>query len=340
LRLLVTGATGFVGNVLLDMLPQGLDYSQLSLMLLPGDPGRARLEAKALPRTVFIEADVTDAARVDAAVQGHTHVIHLAGLISYWCRDRRRLQSVNRDGVRNVVNACLRHGVLRLVHVSSVGAIGRRRDQSPADEDTPYNWPRSFHYMRTKRAGQQLVEQAVRERGLPALILNPASLMGPGDPDPRSPHNQLYARIYFKTLLGCFAGGLAVTDVRDLASIILKALSGGKVGEKYLIVGANVPYTHVVRSIAECFDRRVYPFRVPAPLLSAAGACLELAGLLSGRRPALTRAYGRLSGWHGYYANDKGAEAFAHRYIPFAQTIADACAYFREHYGSSPVRAA
>jgi dihydroflavonol-4-reductase len=160
--------------------------------------------------------------------------------------------------------------------------------------------------------------------------------MGPGDPDPHSPHNRLYATIANRTLRGCFAGGLAVADVRDLASIIVKALSGGKAGEKYLVVGANVPYTRVVRAIGECLRRPVYPWRLPAPLLTAAGACLELASLVTGRRPTLTRSYGRLSGWYGYYANGKSIEAFDHRYIPFEQTITDACTYFREHYGPPP----
>lgn len=336
MHLLVTGATGFVGNVLLDLIPLALDYSRLSLLALPGDPGRSRLQARGIPRSQLLDGDVTDAAQVDAAVRGHTHVIHLAGLISYWGRDRARLDAVNRGGAQNVVRACLRHGVRRLVHVSSVGAVGFRRDGTPADEDTPFNWPRGFPYMQTKHAGQQIVERAAREQGLPAVILNPASLMGPGDPDPGSPHNRLYATIAHRTLRGCFAGGLAVADVRDLASIIVKALEGGQVGEKYLVVGANVPYTRVVRAIGQCLQRPVYPWRLPAPLFTAAGACLELASLATGHRPALTRSYGRLSGWYGYYANRKSIETFDHRYIPFEQTIADACAYFRKHYGPPP----
>jgi len=339
MRILVTGATGFVGNVLLDLIPRAVAYSALDLLVLPGDAGRARLAAKGIAELGFIEGDVTSPAAVEEAVRGHTHVIHLAGLISYWGRDKARLVRVNQRGVENVVRASLRHSVDRLIHVSSVGAIGFCRDGTPAGEDEPFNWPKGFHYMTTKHAGQQIVERAIREQGLRAIILNPASLMGPGDPDPRSPHNQLYARIWLKKLFGCFAGGLAVADVRDLAGIIIKALAGGTLGEKYLVVGANLPYTRVVQSIGDCFQTRVYPFRVPAFLLTAAGASLELVSLLTGKPPPLTRAYGRLSGWYGYYSNRKSSEAFGHRYLPFAQTIADGCAYFREHHGPPPAPA-
>ena len=263
---------------------------------------------------------------------GQSHVIHLAGLISYWGRERDRLYRVNQLGVENIVDACLRHGVRRLVHVSSVGAIGFHRDRNPADEDTEFNWPRSFAYMTSKHAGQRAVERAVRERGLQAIILNPASLMGPGDPIPSTLHNQLYDRICNKTLFGCFSGGLAVTDVRDLAEIAIKALGIGRAGERYLIVGANVEYTEVVRAIGSYFHRKVYPFRVPAFLFTAAGAVLEAVSGFTGKKPLLTRSYGRLSGWFGYYANAKSREAFGHEYLPFEKTIADGCRYFQEQY--------
>jgi len=336
MRILVTGATGFVGNVLLDLLPRTVSYSAIDLLVQPGDPGRARLADKGIARLGFIEGDITDPAAVDGAVRGHSHVVHLAGLISYWWRDRARLVRVNQQGVQNVVRACLSGKVERLVHVSSVGAIGFSRDGTPAEESEPFNWPRGFHYMGTKRAGQQIVEQAVRERGLRAIVLNPASLMGPGDPDPCSAHNQLYARIYSGKLFGCFAGGLAVADVRDLAGIIVKALAGGAVGERYLVVGANLPYTQVVQAIGDCFRKKVRPFRVPSFLLTAGGAAMELASLISGRRPVLTAAYGRLSGWYCYYSNRKSVAAFGHSYVPFARTIADACAYFQENHAPPP----
>jgi dihydroflavonol-4-reductase len=334
MKLLITGASGFAGNVLLDLLPQRLPEARLTVLVLPGDPGEARIRGKAIRHLEIVRGDITDAEAVDRAVAGNTNVVHLAGLISYWSRERDRLFLVNQLGVENVVDACLRHDIKRLVHVSSVGAIGFNRDGSPADEDTEFNWPQSFPYMTSKHAGQQVVEQAVRERKLPAIILNPASLMGPGDPIFATPHNQLYNRIYSSTMFGCFGGGLAVTDVRDLAEIVIKALTMGRVGERYLVVGSNVEYTAVVKAIGAYFHRKVYPFRVPGFLLAAAGAALELVSGFTGKRPLLTRSYGRLSNWFGYYSNRKSREFFRHEYLPFEKTVADGCRYFRERFGS------
>ncbi|UCF98243.1 MAG: NAD-dependent epimerase/dehydratase family protein [Spirochaetaceae bacterium] len=333
MKLLITGATGFAGNVLLDLLPKSLPDTRVTAFVLPGDPGETRIRNKHIRHLHIVYGDIADTVAVEKAVAGQSHVVHLAGLISYWSRERAELTRVNEKGVENVVNACLNHRLERLVHVSSVGAVGFHRDGRLADEETEFNWPESFPYMTSKYAGQRIVEKAVEEHNLPAIILNPASLMGPGDPIYSTPHNQLYARIYHKTMFGCFAGGLAITDVRDLARIIIKALTMGRVGEKYLIVGSNVEYTTVVKAIGMYFGRKVYPFRVPGFVLAAGGSLMEFISGFTGKRPLLPRAYGRLSGWFGYYSNRKSRVAFQHQYLPFDKTIADGCRYFQEQYG-------
>lgn len=328
MRLLITGATGFAGNALLDLLPTAVECSRLTLLALPGDPGVPRVRAKGTRDLEIAEGDVIDERSVAAAMKGHSHVVHLAGLISYWGRDRERLARVNHVGARNVAEAAAQEGVTRLVHISTVGAIGYLPDAQPAGEDVPFNWPDSFHYMTTKHAGQAAVEQVAQEQGLDAVILNPGSLMGPGDPDPRSAHNRMYAAISSGPFFGCFAGGLAITDVRDLASVIVKALTGNATGGRYLVVGSNLTYVEVVRAIGQWFGRPVYPFRVPPFLLTTAGAAMELVSAFTHRKPLLTAAYGRLSGTYGYYSNAKSVAAFGHEYIPASKTIADGCAYY------------
>ncbi len=314
MRILVTGATGFVGAVLMPELIRRY--------------GAASVDACVPP----CSGDIADAAAVAAAVAGHSHVVHLAGFISYWKGDEEKLRKVNEDGARSAAEACLEAGVERLIHVSSVGTVGYHKDGTPADETTPFNWPGDILYMVSKRRGQDIIERAVRERGLRAVILNPASIMGPGDHNPATPHNELYRRICGRTQLGSFAGGLAIVDVRDLAAIILKALEGrGRDGESHLVVGANLGYGEVVRRISRACGRRACPFPVPAPLLIAAGHVLEWLSRRTGRRPLLTAAYGRLSGWTAYYDNAKSRREFGHAYIEPGKTIEDGWAYFRDH---------
>jgi len=329
-KVLVTGATGFVGSVLMPELIARYGAGSISAFVLPEDPLPATWRGAGV-RT--FDGDIADARAVSAAAAGHSHIVHLAGFISYWKGDADRLRTVNEDGARSIVEASFQAGVERLIHVSSIGAVGFRADGSPADETTPFNWPADILYMASKRRGQDIVEQAVRERGLRAVILNPASIMGPGDHNPETPHNELYRRISRGPLFGSFSGGLAIVDVRDLVSIILKALEGhGRDSESYLIVGANLSYRDVIRRISRACGRRAYPFPIPAPLLAAAGHVLERASRRTGRRPLLTAAYGRLSGWTAFYDNAKSCREFDHVYIDVEKTVRDSWVYFRDAF--------
>ena len=325
MKLLVTGATGFVGSVLVPELVARYGAAAVTVFALPGEPPPPSWAGLGVE---IQRGDVLDAESVHRAVAGRSHVVHLAGLISYWRRDAERLMRVNRDGVRHVVDACLRAGVRRLVHISSVGAVGFHRDGEPADETTPFNWPPAFHYMSSKHAGQLVVEEAARTRGLDAVILNPASVMGPGDYNAATPHNQLYRAAAAGRLLGTFTGGLAVVDVRDLAGVVVTALERGRRGERYLVVGSNQRYADVIRQIGEASGRRADPLPIPAPLVAAAGALLEGASWLTNRRPLLTLAYGRLSGWRAYYSGEKSRQELGAAYRPFATTVRDSWAFF------------
>lgn len=328
MRILVTGATGFVGAVLMPRLVEKYGAAAVDAFVLPGDP---------VPETwrdagvKTFTGDIADAGAVAEAIRGHSHVVHLAGFISYWKGEEAKLEAANETGARSVVEGCLAAGVERLIHVSSVGAVGFHDDGTPADETTPHNWPAGILYMTSKRRGQDIVEQAVRDRGLKAVILNPASIMGPGDHNPATPHNRLYKMICCGTQVGSFAGGLAIVDVRDLVEIILKTLEGrGRDGESYLIVGANLPYPEVIKKISQACGRKSYPFRIPGPVLTAAGHILELVARLTGRRPLITAAYGKLSGWTAYYDNSKSRREFDHVYIDADTTIVDGWLYFRD----------
>ena len=329
MKILVTGATGFVGSVLVPDLIRKFGPDSVSTYVLPGD----RIPASWQDENVrIVYGDITDEKRVLEAARGQTHVIHLAGLISYWRRDFSGLMRVNWLGVRAVVEACLRAHIHRLVHVSSVGAIGFRKRGELIDEATPFNWPPYFHYMTSKYLGQKVVEEAAQEKGLNAVIFNPASIMGPGDPVLETPHNQLYARVYGGRMSGSFRGGLGVVDVRDVTAIIMKGLELDRAGEKYLLVGANLYYPEVLRLIGKHAQRPVHPFLVPASLLSAAGLSLELVSHLTRKKPLLTYAYGRLSGWTTFYSNEKSCRDFSHEYIPIEKTIQDSCRYFEKTF--------
>jgi len=328
-NILVTGASGFVGRRLVSRLLDTRPSDKVAVFLLPKE---------AVPEgfagmVEVLRGDLRDPEAVRAAVRGRNLVFHIAGFISYWILDAGIMKAVNVDGTRAVVEACLEYGVSRLVHVSSVGAIGFRSDGKEADEATPFNWPESFGYMTTKRDGQRIVQEAASERGLDAVVVNPASVMGPGDPLPGSAHNRLYGNMYGSPFFfGTFGGGLAVVDVRDLVETILAAAEKGRKGEAYLSVGANVPYTLVLKLMARCANKAFIPFAVPPFALVAAGWAAELLSRLSRKRPLITIAYGKLSGWVAYYSSEKSRRELGVSYRPLEETIADGCRYYEESF--------
>uniref|UniRef100_A0A7C4CD49 NAD-dependent epimerase/dehydratase family protein n=1 Tax=candidate division WOR-3 bacterium TaxID=2052148 RepID=A0A7C4CD49_UNCW3 len=326
MRILVTGAGGFVGTVLVPLLADRYGPAAVRLFVLPGE----RLpDEPPWPELAVFRGDIRMPESLRPAVSGCYVVVHLAGLISYRLCDRRRLFEVNARGAANVARVCIETGVSRLVHFSSTGAIGFRRSRVPATPATPYNWPGIFHYMASKRAGQEHVQRLCRKHGLDAVVLNPAAIMGPGDPNPESPHNRLYALVSRARVMPTFTGGLAVVDVRDVAAIAAAAIEAAPPAEPCLLVGANVGYSDVLRSIAAAMGRRIRLIPVPAVLLAGTGLLLE-----SLPEPPLTLAYGLMSGWHCYYDGESAAAHFRHTYRSFTQTVADACRYYTGRFAS------
>lgn len=326
MNILVTGASGFVGRALVNTLLKRQPEDTITALLLPGEAVPEFFDG----RVLIERGDLRNPTGIRNAIRGKDLVFHLAGFISYWILDYETLKAVNVEGVRAVVDACLEFGIKRLVHVSSVGAIGFHRDGQSADEATPFNWPESFGYMTTKRDGQIIVEEAVRRKGLDAVIINPASIVGPGDPSPGSAHNRLYNTIFsLPFFAGSFGGGLAVVDVRDLVEVVLAAAARGRRGEKYLAVGANIPYTTILALMARYAGKRYFPFVVPSFSLVAAGWTVELLSVLTRKRPLITKAYGQLSGWTAYYTNRKSIEELGVSYRPLENSIRDACSYYK-----------
>jgi dihydroflavonol-4-reductase len=328
-NILVTGASGFVGRRLVSRLLDIRPQDKVAVFLLPTEAVPEGFVGK----VDVLRGDLRDAASVREAVRGKDLVFHIAGFISYWILDAKIMEEVNVGGVRAVVDACVDFKVGKLVHVSSVGAIGFHPDGTEADEETPFNWPESFGYMTTKRDGQKIVQQAARERGLDAVVVNPASVMGPGDPLPGSAHNRLYGNMFGSPFFfGTFGGGLAVVDVRDLVETILAAALKGRRGEAYLSIGANASYKKVLEIMAKNAGKAFVPFVVPPFALIAAGWVAELFSRLTRKRPLITVAYGKLSGWVAYYSSEKSRRELGVTYRPLEETIKDGCAYYKEAF--------
>lgn len=286
-EVLVTGANGFLGSWLVRRLLT--DGHQVTCLVRPtSDLTELKaLEALGL-RCKYAFGDVTQPDTLVAAFQGQEAVFHLAGFIAYRKADRAMMQKVNVDGTNNVVRACLKVQTPRLIHLSSVVAIGASfNDQLVLTEDFVFNLKDlNLGYFETKRQAEAIVMSAVQEKGLNAVILNPSTIYGPGDALKGSRKTQVkVAQGRFKFYTG---GGVNVVPVENCVDGIVRAWLNGRSGERYILAGQNLTIKDLLGLIAKAAG-------VPAPSIRIPNWVLHVLGIVGdfktkmGRPASLSR---------------------------------------------------
>ena len=244
MRIYATGASGFIGA-----------HVARELRLRGGDVRTERV-------------DLLDRKGLERAVDGCEAVVHVAALYSYDASPEL-IERVNVEGTRNVIEACLRKGVRRLLHTSTSGTCGPVRGRSATEADAPPLWELAVPYKRTKLAAEQLVLAAARN-GLDALVVNPTSPVGPGDQKP-TPTGRMIAGVAtgrIRFYLGNF--GLNVVDVRDVARGHALVLERGRTGERYILGGTDLKLEELFARIADLAWRPRPRLRLPYALAVAA----------------------------------------------------------------------
>jgi dihydroflavonol-4-reductase len=254
LKVYVTGASGFVGShVARELRERGAYVEEERVDLL--DPGA-----------------------LERAVAGRDAVVHVAALYSYDA-DSRRIELVNVDGTRNLLDACARKGVARIVHTSTAGTCGPVPGRPATEQDGPPPWELAVAYKRTKLEAERLALTAG------AVVVNPTTPVGEGDRKP-TPTGRMVAGVARGSIRGFVATtGLNVVDVRDVARGHALALERGRPGERYLLGGANLPLGELFAAIADLAGRSRPRLRVPYAVALAAGR----AGLVNADEVRLAR---------------------------------------------------
>lgn len=225
-KILVTGATGFVGSALVRRLVQ-----QGAAVRIIARQQSDRKNIAGLPLEEVC-GDILDRESILRAMKGCTQVYHVAGLYRAWMRDYRELQRVNVEGTRNVLEAALRSGVTKVVHTSSIAALGIRADGKPSDEQTAFNL---FHLnvpYEISKHGSEQVAFDMAARGLPVVIVRPALVMGAGDRYP-TPSGKMVLDVLKQRIPSFFDGGIDVVAVDDVAEGHVLAMQRGTAGDSY-----------------------------------------------------------------------------------------------------------
>lgn len=322
-RVLVTGGGGFIGrHVVRELVGAGWT---VRVMLAPEEPAHL-LEGLDVAETVV--GDVRDLPSLDAAVDGCTAVVHMAAIYALWMADYRPLYDVNVQGTVNVMEACRRAGVERIVYTSSIAALGVLPGEATADATTPFNQRgRCPHYI-TSKAEAEVRVRALQDDGLPVVIVYPGMPYGPGDHRP-TPTGLTVLRVLGGAYFLAGPGGINAVDVRDVATGHLLALERGEQGGRYLLSGHNISMDGMFTLIKQVGGVERAHRAAPPWALWLLGAIGDLVGRVT--EPLVDSRTVRYTSQFLYYDCSHTERALGWTRRPLDETLADAVAWFREH---------
>lgn len=263
--------------------------------------------------------DVTHGRDLYEAMAGVDRVYHVAGKVSFSQRDREAVRRVNVRGTANVVNAALEADVHRLVHTSSIAAVGRSSSTDGViDETTPWQGGSSRSaYARSKRQAELEVHRGIAE-GLDAVIVNPSLVFGVGRS--RTNTRRIVDAVRTGWLPAVPPGGTNVVDVRDVAAGHRQAMKKGDKGRRYLLAGENLSWQAVIGTLADAFGVDPPRFAAPSSLLKAGAIVAEAVARLTYTNPVLTRSTARTASRTYRFDNTRARSELGCSFRPFRET--------------------
>jgi dihydroflavonol-4-reductase len=331
MTVVITGATGHIGANLVRAL---IDEGRSTRCLV-------HVNCQAIDGLDIEKAggDIRDLDSLCRAFQGVDVVYHLAASISLSMADWPRLESINVTGTRNVVEACLRTGVRRLIHFSSIHALVQEPLTIPVDESRPLVESRHYPpYDRSKAAAEREVRRGI-EKGLDAVIIYPTAIIGPYDYQPSYFGEALLAMAQGK-LPALVTGGFDWVDVRDVVAGAMLAEEKAPTGARYLLSGHWISMCDIAAMVGEITG--VATSRLVCPLwLARIGApVIKVMSHLNRKRPLYTSVSLRALKSNRRISHERAGRELGYKPRPFRETLLDTLRWFEENGQLTlPVRA-
>ena len=288
------------GYLLEDLCSKGMKIRCLARDLSKVD------KLPAQPGIEWVEGDILDVLSLEKAMEGCKQVIHSAAIVSFWKKRRDELHLVNVRGTENVVNIALQSGIEKLVHISSVAALGRTKINPVVNEETPWvDGPDNSWYGVSKHLAELEVWRGVEE-GLPAVIVNPGMIMGKGN---AGNWNQGTPKMVKMLAAGTGfytkgqTGFVSAKDISKAVSVLME--SKFENGERFILVSDNIPYKKMFEWIAEGLGRKAPTIAAPPLLTKTFGWMNERLSAITGKEPLITKESARLTSKSYTFLGDK-----------------------------------
>jgi len=323
MKCLVTGATGFLGtNLVHELVKAGWDVKAFGL------PGSNATYIEDLP-VELVYGDIINKSDVEKAVEGCDYVFHVAGDTSWWHKRFDKQREINVNGAMNIAQACIKFGVKRLVHTSTVDSLGYN-PYGIADESWEnYNYANTrYNYADTKRQGELSLKSLVKQ-GLDYVVIYPGSMLGPFD------FTLQYGRLFFELrdekTPGCPTGGVSFGHVTEVAKAHIQAALKGQCGEGYICAGENISYREFFDLIAIKFGKRAPKLNITRKFLVAYGHIMQFLSNFTNKPPELDPGVARYMSVKAYYNSDKAESELAYKVKSVPEMIDDAYDWYKQH---------
>lgn len=328
MKTLVTGASGFVGSAVTRVL---IEVGHEVRVLVRPDSDRRNLQGLAID---IAQGDLRDITTLKRALNGCTTLFHVAADYRLWALHPAELYESNVRGSLNVMRAALERGVERVVYTSSVATLGAAHDGDLAEEDTPVRFGDMIgDYKRSKYLAEEEVRKLVREQGLPAVIVNPSTPIGPRDLKP-TPTGRMVRDAVCGRMPAYVDTGLNLVHVDDVARGHWLAYKRGRIGERYILGGENLSLRVILEEIARLAGRRPPRWRLPHGLiLPIAHLCEAWAYITRGSEPRVTVTGVRLAKKRMFFSSDKARRELGYDPRPVREALRAAVDWFKHGHG-------
>ncbi|HEY4862265.1 MAG TPA: hopanoid-associated sugar epimerase [Xanthobacteraceae bacterium] len=324
-KVLVTGVTGFIGSAVAKALCEA--GFAVRATAVPTSP-RHHLAGLDLD---FYEGDLRDPSSARTAMVDIQYVFHLAADYRLWARKSSEILKNNVLITRNVMEAALRARAERIVYTSSVATLALDPHVGgAADETKPLSEEQGIGaYKRSKIAAERLVEQLVANEGLPAVIVNPSTPVGPRDVRP-TPTGRIIVEAAKGRIPAFVDTGLNLVHVDDVAAGQLAALHRGRIGERYILGGENVPFAQMLEDISRLVGRRAPRLRIPHAVALPIAYAAEGLAFLTGKEPFASIDAVRMAKHCMYFTSRKAERELGFKARPYIEGLADAIRWFHD----------
>ena len=326
MKILVTGASGFIGSVVARLLTEaGNDVR----VMLRGQSDTRNLQGLEVER---VEGDLNNADSLAKAIDGCNALYHVAADYRLWTPDPKTLYTTNVDGTRALMLAALKAGLERIVYTSSVATLGILPDGQVSDEATPSSLVDMVgHYKRSKFLAEQEVQKLIAEQNLPAVIVMPSTPVGPGDRRP-TPTGRMVLDAANGKMPAYVDTGLNIVHVDDVAKGHLLAFEKGRVGERYILGGTDMTLQSILAEIADITHRKPPRWRLPVNLIMPVAYVSEAyARLTKGGEPRVTVDGLRMARKLMFFSSHKAQQELGYQARPVREALQDAIDWYRQN---------